>query len=82
VVEDLIGALPLILEINGSLVKVVHLLLLLAVQAPFVTSQDARLEINRKPKCALHSCIENLGNFRAFNKTYQSDQGFACVNGN
>jgi hypothetical protein len=32
----------------------------------FVTSQDVRLQINRKPKCALYSCIENLGNFRAF----------------
>jgi hypothetical protein len=31
-----------------------------------ITSQDVRLEINRKPKCALHSCIENLGNLRAF----------------
>jgi hypothetical protein len=31
-----------------------------------VTSHDVRLEINRKPKCALHSCIENLGNFHAF----------------
>jgi hypothetical protein len=47
-----------------------------------VTSQDVRLEINRNPKCALHSCIENPGNFHAFNKTYQSDRGFACVNGN
>jgi hypothetical protein len=46
------------------------------------TSQDVRLEIERTPKCALHSCIENLGNFRAFNKTNQSDRGFACVNGN
>jgi hypothetical protein len=27
-----------------------------------------RLEIERTPKCALHSCIENLGNFCAFNK--------------
>jgi hypothetical protein len=31
-----------------------------------VTSQDVRLEIKRKRKCALHSCIENLGNFHAF----------------
>jgi hypothetical protein len=31
-----------------------------------VTSHDVRLEIERTPKCALHSCIENLGNFRAF----------------
>jgi hypothetical protein len=31
-----------------------------------VCSQDVRLEINRKLKCGLHSCIENLGNFRAF----------------
>jgi hypothetical protein len=31
-----------------------------------VTSQDVRLEIERTQKCALHSCIENLGNFRAF----------------
>jgi hypothetical protein len=31
-----------------------------------VTSQDVRLEIERRQKCALHSCIENLGNFRAF----------------
>jgi hypothetical protein len=31
VVEDLVEALPLILEINGILAKVVHLLLLLAV---------------------------------------------------
>jgi hypothetical protein len=31
-----------------------------------VTSQDVRLEIKRTQKCALHSCIENLGNFRAF----------------
>jgi hypothetical protein len=38
-----------------------------------VTSQDVRLEIERTQKCALHSCIENLGNFRAFNKTCQSD---------
>jgi hypothetical protein len=38
-----------------------------------VTSQDVRLEIERKQMCALHSCIENLGNFRAFNKTCQSD---------
>jgi hypothetical protein len=30
VVEDLVEALPLILEINGSLAKAVHLLLLLA----------------------------------------------------
>jgi hypothetical protein len=30
-----------------------------------------RLKINRKSKCALHSCIENPENFRAFNKTYQ-----------
>jgi hypothetical protein len=38
-----------------------------------VTSQDVRLEIERKELCVLHSCIENLGNFRAFNKTCQSD---------
>jgi hypothetical protein len=31
-----------------------------------VTSQDVRLEIERTQKCALHSCIENLGNFCAF----------------
>jgi hypothetical protein len=31
-----------------------------------VTSQDVRLEIERTQKCALHSCIKNLGNFRAF----------------
>jgi hypothetical protein len=31
-----------------------------------VTSQDVRLEIERKQLCALHSCIENMGNFRAF----------------
>jgi hypothetical protein len=31
-----------------------------------VTSQDVRLEIERTPKCALHSCIENLENFHAF----------------
>jgi hypothetical protein len=33
---------------------------------PDVTSQDVRLEIERTHKCALHSCIENLGNFCAF----------------
>jgi hypothetical protein len=33
---------------------------------PSVTSQDMRLEIERKQLCALHSCIENLGNFFAF----------------
>jgi hypothetical protein len=33
-----------------------------------VTSQDVRPKIERTPKCALHSCIENLENFRAFNK--------------
>jgi hypothetical protein len=32
----------------------------------FVTSQDVRPEIERTQKCALHSCIENLENFRAF----------------
>jgi hypothetical protein len=32
-----------------------------------VTSQDVRLEIERIQKCALHSCIENLGNFCALN---------------
>jgi hypothetical protein len=32
-----------------------------------LTSQDVRLEIERKKMCALHSCIKNLGNFRAFN---------------
>jgi hypothetical protein len=47
-----------------------------------VTSQDVRLEIERTEKCALHSCIENPGIFCAFNKTYQSDRGFACVDGN
>jgi hypothetical protein len=31
-----------------------------------VTSQDVRLEIERTQKGALHSCIENLGNFCAF----------------
>jgi hypothetical protein len=31
-----------------------------------VTSQDVRLEIERTQKCALHSCIENPENFRAF----------------
>jgi hypothetical protein len=31
-----------------------------------VISQDVRLEIERTQKCSLHSCIENLGNFRAF----------------
>jgi hypothetical protein len=30
------------------------------------TSQDVRLESERKQLCALHLCIENLGNFRAF----------------
>jgi hypothetical protein len=48
----------------------------------FVTSQELRLAIERKQRCALHSCIENLANFRAFNETYQSDRGFACVDGN
>jgi hypothetical protein len=36
-----------------------------SLQEPYglqiVTSQDVRLEINRKSKCALHSWIENLG---------------------
>jgi hypothetical protein len=32
-----------------------------------VTSQDVRLEIEEKQECALHPCIENLGNFRALN---------------
>jgi hypothetical protein len=36
VVKDLVEALPLILKINGGLVEVVHLLLLLAVQALLV----------------------------------------------
>jgi hypothetical protein len=40
-----------------------------------------RLEIERTQKCALHSFIENLGDFHASNKTYQSDRGFACVDG-
>jgi hypothetical protein len=31
-----------------------------------VTSQDLRQEIERKLLCALHSCIDNPGNFRAF----------------
>jgi hypothetical protein len=31
-----------------------------------VTSQDLRLDIERKQMCALHSCIENLRNFHAF----------------
>jgi hypothetical protein len=35
-------------------------------RAGTVTSQDVRLEIERTQKCALHSYIENPGNFRAF----------------
>jgi hypothetical protein len=31
-----------------------------------VTSQDLWLQKERKQMCALHSCIENLGNFRVF----------------
>jgi hypothetical protein len=31
-----------------------------------VTSQDVSLEIERKQLCALHSCIENPGNFCEF----------------
>jgi hypothetical protein len=36
VVENLVEAFPLILEINGGLAEVVHFLLLLAVQALLV----------------------------------------------
>jgi hypothetical protein len=36
VVKDLVEALPLIFKINGGLAEVVHLLLLLAVQALLV----------------------------------------------
>jgi glucose-6-phosphate 1-dehydrogenase len=42
------------------------LCLVLTDNSDSVTSQDVRLEIERTQKCALHSCIENLGNFRAF----------------
>jgi hypothetical protein len=47
-----------------------------------VISQGLRLEIERKLMCALHSCIQNLENFHAFNCGYQSDRGFPCVDGN
>jgi hypothetical protein len=36
------------------------------IECILVTSLDVRLQIWRKLMCALHSCIENLGNFRAF----------------
>jgi hypothetical protein len=48
VVEDLVEALPLILEINGSLAKVVHLLLLLAVQALLVLKLLSRWVLSAK----------------------------------
>jgi hypothetical protein len=53
-----------------SLTMVIHTLGSLAMMTRLfdlsVASQDLRLEIEMKQKCALHLCIENLGNFHTF----------------
>jgi hypothetical protein len=48
-----------------------------ALNGGTVTSQELRQEIERKPVCALHSCIRKSGEFSRKTFRIQSDQSFS-----